>query len=127
MGLEDGWDCDSAQHTNLAAVTKAVCARLQIPIWYLSTGPTETNLQATEEEISDKSGYGAGDEGNEGTQGECTGVRRGITPCTEVTFAVILSRRLVPSGCLTVPGVVGVTVIDTGIPAVVVVTLLHFD
>lgn len=48
-------------------------------------------------------------------------------PCTEVTFAVILSRRLVPSGCLAVSGVVGVTVVDTGVPAVVVVTLLHLD
>lgn len=48
-------------------------------------------------------------------------------PCAEVTFAVILSRCLVPSGCLAVPGVVGVTVVDTGIPAVVVVTLLHLD
>lgn len=51
----------------------------------------------------------------------------GAMPCTEVTFAVILSSRLVPSGCLAVPGVVGVTVVDAGVPAVVVVTLLHLD
>lgn len=51
----------------------------------------------------------------------------GATPCAEVTFAVILSRRLVPGGCLAVPGVVSVTVVDTGVPAVVVVTLLHLD
>lgn len=44
-----------------------------------------------------------------------------------VTFAVILSRCLVPSGRLAVPRVVGVTVVDTGVPAVVVVTLLHLD
>lgn len=48
-------------------------------------------------------------------------------PCTEVTFAVILSRCLGPRGCLAVSGVVGVTVVDTGVPAVMVVTLLHFD
>lgn len=48
-------------------------------------------------------------------------------PCTEVTFAVILPRCLVPSGCLAVSRVVGVTVVDTGVPAVMVVTLLHLD
>lgn len=48
-------------------------------------------------------------------------------PCTEVTFAVILPRRLVPSGCLAVSRVVGVTIVDTGVPAVMVVTLLHLD
>jgi len=51
----------------------------------------------------------------------------GATPSTGVTFAVILSRCLVPSGRLAVPRVVGVTVVDTGVPAVVVVTLLHLD
>ena len=51
----------------------------------------------------------------------------GKQPCAGVTFAVILSRCLVPRGRLAVPGVVGVTVVDTGVPAVVVVTLLHLD
>lgn len=51
----------------------------------------------------------------------------GAMPCAGVTFAVILSRRLVPCGRLAVPGMVGVTVVDTGVPAVVVVTLLHLD
>lgn len=55
-----------------------------------------------------------------------TGRMRAMS-CTEVTFAVILSRCLVPSGCLAVPRVVGVTVVDTGVPAVMVVTLLHLD
>lgn len=51
----------------------------------------------------------------------------GTTPCSGLTFAVILSRRLVPGGRLAVPGVVGVTVVDAGVPAVVVVALLHLD
>lgn len=43
------------------------------------------------------------------------------------TFAIILAGSLVPGGRLAVTGMVGVAVADTGVPAMVVVTLLHFD
>lgn len=44
-----------------------------------------------------------------------------------VTFAIILAGGLVPGGRLAVSWVMCVAVVDTGIPAVVMVALLHLD